>query len=180
MDFDKVFKEGYEAFKPDLSVYESTPYKREEVRDGKQVAYQIEAIPFFNGWEQARKEHDKAEGYSLFLDDYRFPNWVNWVQFPPSHWIIARHYYDFVEIINKHGLPKFVTFDHDLDLHGLNMGELPYKTGVDCAQWLIDYCEANSLLFPNCAIHSTNQICGPRIYNLILKYLKEKGIYASN
>jgi len=60
--------------------------------------------------------------YNLWLDDIREP-------FDDRGWLICRNIAEFKTCIQVCGLPKFISFDHDLDDNG---------TGFDCAKWLID------------------------------------------
>ncbi len=117
--------------------------------------------------------------YYLLLDDYRYPFLIWWVNLPEkeSHkWVIARHYYEFVNIITNNGLPRFISFDHDLDRQAwpIYTSDKPCLTGLDCAQWLINYCEEHKLPFPSAAVHSTSPDGGPKIYNLLNDYLTKK------
>jgi hypothetical protein len=173
----QIFEEGYNAFKPQINVYDGNPYKKVEEFgprvDGIPVrSFQIESVPFFNGWEKARKDYNKAETYALFLDDFRFPNWINYIQYPIlSSWMIARHYYQFVEIIEKYGIPSLISWDYDLDRHGLE-DPGPYKNGLDCVKYLIQYCTKNNLKFPPSVVHSQNPIGGQEIFNFLSNYLQ--------
>jgi hypothetical protein len=159
----KEFLRGYESYKPYLDVYACNPYKQVNVikneANGVIQAYQPESVPFFNGWEAARRENEKLDGYFLFLDDFRFPNWINYIKYPESaSWIIARTYYEFLDTIKENGMPKLISFDFDLDLHQL--GDIshfgPYLTGLDCSNWLINHCKTNDIAPPMVAVHSQN------------------------
>lgn len=55
---------------------------------------------------------------------------------------------EFINYINENGLPEFISFDHDLG------AGLP--KGLDCARWLISYCEKNNLKIPQFFVHSAN------------------------
>ena len=44
--------------------------------------------------------------YKLFIDDERYPI--------GDSWVIARTSNEAVEIIKEHGIPSFISFDHDL------------------------------------------------------------------
>lgn len=143
--------------------------------------------------------------YHLFLDDERLPSHVTWVALPIVVWQVVRNYDQFVDTITNHGVPKFVTFDHDLadehyrvmaqecqhaekrftiwmpgdDEHeGLNM-TFDYgeeKTGYDCAKWLVDYCIDNGHRFPEFQVHSMNPIGKQRIIAYIENAKKHTGI----
>ena len=87
--------------------------------------------------------------YNLFLDDNRIPTHVTWVDIPKDqHYSVVRNYQEFVDLITLRGLPKFVTYDHDLSDchygHGLRGDDIPYdkyteKTGYDAAKCLVEY-----------------------------------------
>lgn len=106
----------------------------------------------------------------LFLDDVRNPKDVTWIELPYTcDWAIVRNYNEFVEYITNNGLPKFITFDHDLAFERSPLSEetpgqsIPYcsykeMTGNDCAKWLVEYCLDNKLNLPSFAIHSMNSI----------------------
>lgn len=171
-----LLQQGFDAFKPGLDVYKKNPYQKLEDRGMGIQAYQPEATPFFNGWESARRRHEKIAGYALFLDDFRFPNWVNWRNYPDVSWFVVRHFYEFVSVIEECGLPRFISFDFDLDRHNLPMTEeQPYRNGLDCAQWLVEGCEARNMILPRSTVHSTNQEYGPKISALLADYLAKKG-----
>jgi hypothetical protein len=108
--------------------------------------------------------------YNLFLDDERVPSKVTWTAIPLVPWVIVRSYETFVSHIKKYGLPKIVSFDHDLadehyaryheanELTGIFRYEgLSVKTGLEAAQWMVRYCEENNLPSPECYYHTRNQ-----------------------
>ena len=118
--------------------------------------------------------------YNLFLDDLRFPEDVKWVKLPSVQWEIVRDYNQFVEIIQKKGVPRMVSFDHDLaDEHYkeffacnkegvINKGKIRYeklteKTGYHCAMWLSQFCVDKGLPLPLYYLHSMN---GPGCQNI--------------
>lgn len=120
--------------------------------------------------------------YYLFLDDERVPAQVTWVAIPNVFYNVVRNYNEFVRFIEDHGVPVFVSFDHDLadehyaimlkDCQENNTGQLLFavpenvkdmdygleKTGYDCAKWLVDYCADNRQKFPEFTVHSMNPI----------------------
>jgi len=100
---------------------------------------------------------------------------------PNEQWTVVRSYSEFVNIINKLGLPKFVSLDHDLGLshygHGLNGDDIPYdsyteKTGYDCVKTLVEYCIHNKLKFPDYQVHSMNPVGKMNIISLIENFKK--------
>lgn len=172
MNFEEIFKLGRYSFKSHLNVFDVNPYNIMEDRGMNIAALQPEATPFFNGWESARKEREKKDGYSLFLDDFRFPSHVTWVYLPLSdNWIITRHSQEFIDIIEKNGLPRFISFDFDLDRHGLTLNKgVLYLTGAETAKWLGEYCIKNQLDLPRYAIHSTNKDGYEQIAKILKNY----------
>lgn len=125
----------------------------------------------------------------LFLDDTRTPESVTWVMLPASinDWDIVRSYAQFVEYINRNGLPEFIAFDHDLgDEHykdffrcraegqPLDYDAYTEKTGYDCVKWLVNYCIENDLDFPDYIVHSMNNIGADNIRGLVSSYKKHR------
>lgn len=132
--------------------------------------------------------------YLLFLDDVRNANaFLKDIR----TWVTVRTYNDFVALVEKEGLPKFISFDHDLSTeHYLSViaGDLypdkkwsnlsveeakkvpvPYdkykeKTGYDCAKWLINYCDEKKLPLPDYQIHSMNPVGKENIKSLLEGY----------
>lgn len=113
--------------------------------------------------------------YHLFLDDERYPKDVVWLELPMVAWTIVRNYKQFVETIQRDGLPQTVSFDHDLadehyqeyhvahDEKMLSKGTFRYdkmkeKTGYHCAQWLAQYCVDKNLPIPVYYCHTMNPI----------------------
>lgn len=103
--------------------------------------------------------------YSLFLDDERFPP----QKVPVGEWIIARSLDEVKHVIQKHGFPAFVSFDHDL-------GEGP--TGMDVAKYLVDL-DMDQKLMPadfSYYVHSQNPIGAANIRGYLDGYLRIKAI----
>ena len=130
--------------------------------------------------------------YYLFLDDERFPNQVTWIQLPQvEYWVIVRNYDEFVKVISERGLPKHISFDHDLGESAYSeyrramfvdndrvfkYNNIKEKTGYHAAKWLIDYCIDNELkTFPTFTVHSMNPIGKTNIVSLISSYLRSCG-----
>lgn len=90
----------------------------------------------------------------LFLDDERMPN--------DERAVIVRSFDEFRDHIIAHGMPKFISFDHDLG-HGL--------TGFDCAKWLVEYHLDNGGDFPHYHVHSQNPIGKKNIEEYLKGYL---------
>lgn len=136
----------------------------------------------------------EEKGYSIFLDDYRQPvNCVGYVHMfglrPDTYinreWVVVKNYLEFVNYIKEHGLPKLLSFDHDLaDIH-YQVDNEDWKfhtseqlsveeTGLDCAQWLIDYCINNKLKLPEYMVHSMNPVGRENINKLLANYKKHE------
>jgi len=123
--------------------------------------------------------------YYLMLDDIRSMSdvrkYTKLPDVPNEQWVIVRSYNEFVDTINKLGLPTFVSFDHDLsDVHyghGLRGDEIPYhtykeKTGLHCAKWLVDYCSKLGVKHPSYTVHSMNPVGKLNIQSYIESYNK--------
>lgn len=116
--------------------------------------------------------------YLLFLDDVRDPNkFLKDIR----TWITARNYQEFVEIIKKRGLPKFISFDHDIepDQYVGNVLEdiknckiIRSKNGYDCAKWLLQHCMEIGADLPDYQIHSMNPVGVENIRQLLKNYKK--------
>ena len=120
--------------------------------------------------------------YNLFLDDERLPHNVTWVNLPESqHYTIARNYNEFVDLITLRGIPRFVSYDHDLADshygHGLRGDQIPYdsykeKTGYDCAKWLVNECMIKGVKHPPYIVHSMNPVGKQNIISYVESYNK--------
>lgn len=118
--------------------------------------------------------------YYLFLDDERQPKNVIWLNLPLTDWVIARNYKEFVSIILAKGVPKFISFDHDLaDEHyqefhtcdgNFRYENMTEKTGLHCAKWLCGHCMDNKIKFPDYVVHSLNSVGKPNIISYIENY----------
>ena len=104
----------------------------------------------------------EATKYNLFLDDIRTPK--------NGDWTIARSFAEAVSIVEKHGYPAHVSFDHDL---GDNV-----PTGMDFAKWLVEQ-DLDNQNMPedfDYTVHSANPPGRENIKGLMHGYLKSKGI----
>ena len=124
--------------------------------------------------------------YYLFLDDIRQPRDVKWVTIPRYPWTIIRDYNEFVDVIHKNGIPKYVCYDHDLsDEHynnyheinqlgqlGIDYNQFKSKTGYDCARHLVSECTAKGVKHPPYVVHSMNPVGKLNIESYINSYNK--------
>jgi hypothetical protein len=121
---------------------------------------------------------------AIYLDDLRTPTNVL-----PGYepWFVVRNYDQFVEWIKTKGMPDFVSFDHDLaDEHvddyfaqkivqgyqNPMYDEYTEKTGLDCAKWLVDYCQINHIPLCGCSVHSHNPVGARNIHSLLNGFKK--------
>ena len=119
--------------------------------------------------------------YNLFLDDVRNPNkFLKDVR----TWIVARNYSEFTETIRRNGLPKFISFDHDLadehyTQHSTDYRGCKEKTGYHCALWLIEYCMSLSESLPEWQVHSMNPV-GKMNIKLVLEAQRNRELDGLN
>jgi hypothetical protein len=112
--------------------------------------------------------YPKRNGSGLIIETQSLKH-VSGVQ--NDGWIIARSYDAFVDIIEGLGLPDVVSFDHDLHEEHIKhyysvtestgvieYGNLKYKTGKHCAEYLVQQCKAQQpKTLPEIFIHSANK-----------------------
>lgn len=123
----------------------------------------------------------------LFLDDIRTTGII--LSMIPAEIIgefidgseinLVKNYDEFVDYIKKEGIPKFISFDHDLSILHIISDDFPVeefsiseKTGSDCAKWLVEYCLENDINFPEYYVHSMNIIGKSNIESIINSYKK--------
>jgi len=100
----------------------------------------------------------------LFIDDIRRPEDV--YNYPNSvGWVVARSYDETIRLIETHGIPEIISFDHDLGTE---------KTGYDIAKYLIDKIFIDQLALPDnftYFIHSANPVGRQNIQQLLDRYI---------
>lgn len=104
--------------------------------------------------------------YKLYLDDIRKPS--------DSTFIVLRTFDDAVEYVLKHGMPEYISFDHDLGMD--EKGEL-LKSGYDFAKWLIEADLDETIQIPKSFtfnVHSANPVGREAIESSLERYLKYK------
>lgn len=133
----------------------------------------------------------KDNSYNLFLDDQRSPDHdpiyervdgqTRVVYLPLMDWVVVRNYEDFVQVITERGLPRIISYDHDLSTEHYLEGfqglpprydEYQEKTGYHCLQWLVQYCEERNLDLPVSYVHSMNPVGRDNLFSLIESYRK--------
>ena len=91
---------------------------------------------------------------NLYLDDLR-PT--------PEGFERVYSYEEFVAYLQQHGLPEFISFDHDL-------GE--DFSGYDCAKYLVEYCLVHQHPLPKYKVHSQNPVGKENIERLLANFKK--------
>lgn len=129
---------------------------------------------------------------NLFLDDFRIPRdafpYTKDTDYLQLEWSIVQNYKEFVKFIEEYyasnqKLPALISFDHDLaDVHyepqfAQTIVVHHEKTGLGCAQWLVDFCLDHELKMPSFKVHSQNPAGGKNIQGLLEQFiaLQEKG-----
>ena len=101
--------------------------------------------------------------YQLFIDDERYP---------PSkgEWVIVRSSAEAIQYVTDHGMPSFISFDHDLG-------------GTDNAMifvhWLVESHidgKFDNFLPMGFDVHSQNPVGAKNIRGLLLGYLDSLGL----
>jgi len=127
--------------------------------------------------------------YYLFLDDIRSPNYINTQPNTPKNkkWTIVRSFNQFVKVIKELGVPAFISYDHDLCMNAVeeflranntdqyfNYNKKMAKTGMDCLNFMLEFCEKNNIPHPPYIVHSSNWICARLMIEKINKYNAKK------
>lgn len=124
--------------------------------------------------------------YNLFLDDVRDPKNVTWVKLPECSWVVVKNYKSFRETIWNMGIPKFISYDHDLSYehydkyHNVDeQGQLEIdykkfeeKTGYDCCKFLVNECTKLGVKHPPYLVHSMNSVGKQNIINYVETFNK--------
>lgn len=103
----------------------------------------------------------------IFLDDLRDCKYDN-----PCTTI--RTYNDLVDHVFRHGLPEFISFDHDLADFDENGKE---RTGHDVAKFLIEYMMDNNIQVRfDYVVHSANPVGKHNIESYLENYFDFIGV----
>jgi len=125
--------------------------------------------------------------YKLFLDDERYP--------ADNSWVVARGYHDAVWYVTNYGIPRFISFDHDLafehyaavpgipsaiDDH-LLLGNALLRprefNGYDFAKWFCQHVADNDLELPSgfgYYVHSMNPVGAENIRKHMAKWMEDR------
>jgi len=102
----------------------------------------------------------------MYLDDVRTP--IEEFDF------LVRSYDEALVVIQKHGIPDFISFDHDL---GVDEDGTLLKTGYDLAKWIVHNDLNAAYKLPSnfsFKVHSQNPVGKENIISLLQSYLKYK------
>ncbi len=102
----------------------------------------------------------------LFLDDERVPEDIFWCKIPDVNWIIVRTAEEAWNLISKKGMPRYISFDHDLG-GGMDGYKLAYK--------IVEAFQEKKLIIPNnfgFLVHSKNPVGKKKIEDILNRYLK--------
>lgn len=125
----------------------------------------------------------------LFVDDMRNPP-----EHLRGHFDVVRDFDQFTEYIESYGIPRLISFDHDLHpqhtmifYEGYNWcGPCESKrnltmvpTGYDCAVWLVEHCERNNMVLGEVCVHSLNPVTAQRIAGVIFNHQDKNKIERS-
>jgi len=105
---------------------------------------------------------------------------------PNGNWDIVRTYDQFVDYLEKNGIPDVISFDHDLSDEMMRYyhvvtsktGEINYedittKSGLCCAKYLAAVCLEQNKKFPIWYVHSANKWGASNIKNYITDFLEK-------
>lgn len=94
-----------------------------------------------------------------------------------ANFVWVKNLYQFVDYIEKNGIPQFVSFDHDLNNRGGGEGlsdeQKLSNNGVNCAKWLVNYCKQMGQPLPKFYVHSANPKHGPEINRVLTSENKQ-------
>ena len=116
--------------------------------------------------------------WNLFLDDERNLADVAWApwqiqeKYRNEEWVVCRNVQAALSEIDSHGMPSFISFDHDLGQNELTGYDLT-KVLVDNALDFVDECYQFPQNF-DFYVHSKNPIGKANIESLLSSYLRHK------
>jgi hypothetical protein len=106
--------------------------------------------------------------YRMYLDDLR--------ESKNDYDVIVRSFDEATGYISEHGIPVFISFDHDL---GLDDDGSVDKSGYDLAKWLVEQSLDGVLEFPkefSFFVHSANPLGKINIESILNNYIKFRTI----
>lgn len=108
--------------------------------------------------------------YRLFLDDLREVQ----NHYPDQDFVVLRSCDEAIEYVKEHGIPAFISFDHDLG----DEVNVPEKTGHTFAKFLVQHMLDLDIQEPfQYYIHSANPVGAENIAGVLdhfFEYLRKK------
>jgi hypothetical protein len=104
--------------------------------------------------------------WKLYIDDIRMPI--------DKTFTIARTVAEAKTLIRQHGVPAFISFDHDL---GIDESGNLLPTGYDFAKWIVEMDMDGIITVPShfsFAVHSQNPVGAENIKSYLNNYLQLK------
>lgn len=95
----------------------------------------------------------------IFLDDEREPDDIDRIN-NPDDWVVVRDVESFKDVVNNHGGPITVSFDHDLG------DDVP--NGMEAARWLTE----NAITVQEYFVHSANPVGAENIRSLMGQWVR--------
>ena len=108
--------------------------------------------------------------YKLFIDDERNPGDVTWMattDYSGDLWIVARSMDAAKSVIEQFGMPKHISFDHDL-------GD-DQPTGYEIAKWIAETVMDGNYSLPvdfTFSVHSKNPVGAKNITMYMHNFIK--------
>lgn len=117
------------------------------------LGYLVRAVKY------AYAKDDAIDGYRLFLDDERHP------PNDGKRWVVLRNSKSCKDFVLEYGMPKFISFDHDLG------GE---DTAMVFLDWMIDAVLDGEVIFPSdfaFEVHSQNPIGAENLRGKLMSFI---------
>lgn len=96
----------------------------------------------------------------VYLDDERNPFDDNFIKEKSAKGVpvvICRSFDSFQKTITELNTEvSLVSFDHDLGASYVGVPVDDQPNGVSCVRWLIEFCKANNMAFPEYRLHTAN------------------------
>lgn len=139
--------------------------------------------------------------YNLFLDDERLPYEQNLIdgfviesafdltydkRYKELDWIVVKDFGQFVDTIERMGIPQIISCDHDLQdshyyhyqMYTIFTGKIDYTvvegTGYECVKWLTNYLLDYNLDCPVILVHTQNTVGAENIWREIENFEKNR------
>lgn len=104
---------------------------------------------------KAEKDIKKGVGNGAQMRNTKFYN-ENIFNNYNVNFVWVKNLDEFSNYITENGLPEFISYDRDLTPKGWDGSKGNFPDGLDCVNWLKEYCEENGLKIPRSFVHSAN------------------------